>query len=109
MTTTTRRADGPRECDAHGLPDAVRVRPGLVPGVCARCGVPAEEAVRVTVLDPVTHAYVAASLTLCPPAFITAATILHRRRAMRLPMCPADRADWEGRDRVTSWSYVFAV
>ena len=82
---------------------------GLVPRVCARCGVPADDAVRVTVLDPVTHALMAASLTLCPPAFIAAATILHRRRAMRLPMCPADRADWEWRDRVTSRSYVFAV
>src|SRR5690242_14707538 len=82
---------------------------GLVPRLCARCGAPAEEAVRLTVLDPVTHVLVAASLTLCPPAFITAATILQRRRAMRLPMCPTDRADWEWRDRVTSRSYVFAV
>jgi hypothetical protein len=81
----------------------------LVPRRCARCGAPADEAVRLTVLEPTTHVLVAALLSLCPPLFVALATILQRRRAMRLPMCPADRADWEWRDRVTSWSYVLAV
>ena len=82
----------------------------LVPRLCVRCGAPADEAVRLTVLDPTTHVLVAALLQpLLPPLFVVLATILQRRRAMRLPMCPADRADWEWRDRVTSWSYVLAV
>ena len=81
----------------------------LVPKLCTRCGAPTGDAVRLTVLTPVPHVLVAALLTLCPPAFIVAAKVLQRRRAMKLPMCPADRADWQWRDRVTSWSYVFAV
>ena len=88
----------PYECDR-----------GLVPRLCARCGAPTDEAVRVTVLSPTTHVVMASLLTLCPPLFVVLARILQRRRAMRLPMCPTDRADWEWRDRVTSWSYVFAV
>ena len=37
-----------------------------------------------------------------------AATVLRRRRFV-LPLCPADRADWEWRDRLSTWSYVLAA
>jgi hypothetical protein len=81
----------------------------LVPAVCARCGEPPDDTVRMPVITPAVHGLLGASLILCPPLFLLVVWWLRSWPRLNLPMCRADRADWRWRDGVTSWLYVVLV
>jgi len=82
---------------------------GLVPAICARCGAPADDAVRFAVISPAVHVLIGASLILCPPLFLLLVMESRNRPRLRLPVCRSDGDDWRWRDRLTSWSYVVVV
>jgi len=81
----------------------------LMPKVCARCGGPADGGVQIVLFTPLSNLVFGASLILCPPFFIAAATIAQMWRRFLVPMCPLDQADWRWRDRVTTWTYIAMV
>jgi hypothetical protein len=82
---------------------------GRLPRLCARCGEPADDGIPFPLLTPVPHFLLNLFLVICPPVFVVLAVTVLRRRTFVLPLCAPDRADWEWRDRVSSWTYVALV
>ena len=82
---------------------------GRLPHLCARCGEPTDDGLPFPALTPVPQFVLNLFLVICPPVFVLLAVIVLRRRRFVLPMCPADRADWEWRDRLSTWSYLIAA
>jgi hypothetical protein len=81
----------------------------LVPAVCARCGIPADDAIRLALITPALHGLIATLLVLCPPLFLLLVWQLRHRPRLRMPMCRPDGDDWRWRDKLTSWTYVAVV
>jgi hypothetical protein len=83
----------------------------LFPRLCAKCGVPTESHVRFAVPGPVGNVVMGTLLSVCPPLFVATAICIRRwKQGVLVPMCETHKADWEWRDRTTSYSYlVFAV
>ena len=82
----------------------------LLPHMCAKCGIPADDCVRFTPLKPALNYVMGFLLIACPPLFVGLALYLQRKsRRFNVPMCEKHRIDWEWRDRVTSWSYLIVV
>ena len=81
----------------------------LVPRLCARCGMPADDAIGVAVITPAIHGLLGTLLILCPPLLLLIVWRLQGRPHLRMPMCPTDRADWQWRDRVTTRTYLVVV
>ena len=83
-------------------------RTGRVPRLCAKCAEPTDDGVPFPVLTPVPHFLLNLFLVICPPVFVGMAAIIRRRRFV-LPLCPPDRADWEWRVRVFTWTYLAII
>jgi hypothetical protein len=84
-------------------------RAGLVPPVCARCGVATERRVprRVRVLPQGLACLWAipflAGLVFCPPLFVLLMLSFGKRVDVRVPMCPEHEDHWAATDRVGRW------
>jgi hypothetical protein len=82
----------------------------LFPRLCAKCGVLTESHVRFTPLGPTANVFMATLLSVCPPLFVILAIGLRRvTKGVLVPMCDTHKADWQWRDRVTSYSYLAVV
>ena len=81
-------------------------RAGRLPRLCARCGEPTDDGVRVPLLTPVPHFLLNLFLVVCPPVFVLLAVTVLDRRTYLLPLCPSHRDDWKWRDRVSTWTYL---
>ena len=78
----------------------------LLPSVCARCGIPADTHVRITLLTPFWNIVLPGLMILCPPLCLILLTTLLKKRLFEVPMCTPDADDWNRRDRVTTISYL---
>lgn len=85
------------------------LRTGLLPRLCAKCGEPSDESVRLTVPTPLAQAVLAMFLPVCPPLFVVAAVAVKKRSSAALPLCPPHAADWRWRDWLTSLTYLPVV
>ncbi len=85
------------------------LRAGLLPRLCARCGEPTDESIRLTVPTPLNQLALGMFLSFCPPAFLALALFLKRRSSAEVPMCQPHGIDWRWRDRVTSVSYLLVI
>jgi hypothetical protein len=80
-----------------------------LPPVCAKCGVPATDAVpRLLRIPPdqwvgAWALPVLASLILCPPLYFLIAVLIGERVVVRVPTCAGHRNDWVWRDWATWW------
>src|SRR5262245_51156102 len=82
----------------------------LLPRLCVKCGAPADDYVKFTVLSPFMNTLLGSLLVLCPPAFMVAAISFRRMtRPLKIPMCGPHRFDWEWRDAATSVSFAFVI
>jgi len=85
------------------------LRTGLLPRLCARCGEPTDEFVRMTVPTPLSQTALGFCLPLCPPLFLAVALQSKKRSSVHLPMCRPHGEDWRWRDRLTSTAYLWVV
>jgi hypothetical protein len=85
------------------------LRTGLLPRLCARCGEPTDDSVRVTVPTPLSQLALGTFLALCPPVFVAFALYLKKRSSAAVPMCRPHGDDWRWRDRLTSITYLTVV
>ena len=89
-------------------------RRGLLPPVCAKCGVPATDRVlrRPRKLpQEVIWLWGFPFLTtavVCPPLFAVLFVLIGRRVDVRVPMCADHKHDWAWRDRASRW-LIFPV
>src|SRR5262249_3797654 len=81
-------------------------RTGLLPHLCAKCGVPTDSIVRSMALAAVPQFLMNLFLVICPPLFLVMSAVFRRRFAYELPMCPPHRVDREWRNRISSWTYL---
>ena len=84
-------------------------RTGLLPRLCAKCGEPTDDGIPLPSLTPVPSLLLNVFLIVCPPVFVGLAIAIRRGATFDLPLCKPDKADWQWRDRVSSWTCVALV
>jgi hypothetical protein len=79
---------------------------GLLPRVCAVCGVPADDGVKFLVPTRFTMYLIGVLIWVCPPLVIPVGEYLARRRNIRVPMCPQHLAEYRRWDWASSLTFL---